>query len=156
MKQDKSADLRKLDRDDPQVYARPRWRHATRVFGALTVIVFNITMIGSNIDRYHKGKTLTFERELVAYILLLLCDLMILLPILVEVDIAKVTDDKLILKTTFFKTAIPWTAITEFKLPRYLIYGIVRTNRCFYLINRKLIPRFDRLAREISSRVNTD
>jgi hypothetical protein len=140
---------------DPNFFARPRWRHATRVFGALVVLMFNVTMIGANIDYFTKhGKTHGLKQEIGGYSLLLICDLLILLPIILEVDSARITDDKLILKTTFFKREIPWTTFTEFKRPPMLVYGILRTPRCFYLINRREMDRYDDLAQNIKARAH--
>lgn len=143
-----------MDKDDPTVYARPRWRHATRVFGALVVVFMNIAAFMSTLTRWQAGGLLSFEKELVMVSVVIVCDLMILLPTLLEVDMAKITDDKLILKLTFWKIALPWAKITSFKRPSMFVFAVVRTGRCFYLINRRQISRFDQLAENIAARTS--
>ena len=155
MSQKKKPASTSLSTKDPNVYARPRWRHATRVFGAVVVLMFNFTVLAANIDRYAHGRHLHYTKELFTYVLLGFCDLVILMPIIFEVDILKITDDNLIIKTVFFKKAIPWEAVTEFKKPRFLVYAIIKTGRCFYLINRRTIARFDQLAQNISAKLDS-
>jgi hypothetical protein len=144
--------LTEIDRDDPAVFTRPRWVQAVRLFGCTILLMLNFCLTMSIIDRHSHGFQIILLQELVTILFVLFLDVIILLPMAFEVDMAKITDEGLVLKTTFRKKLIPWNEITSFKAPVYLKLAILRTRGCFYLINKRQLKRYDQLAGTISSK----
>lgn len=135
------------------VFARTRVQNAFRVFGMLVVICLNITSIGSFCDRLTHHLPINPIFELVSLIVVLFFDVTILLPIVFEVDSATAEPDRLILKTTLFKKSIPWSNIVELRSPVYMRIAILRTKRCFYLINKRQISRYDELSAIVTDKL---
>jgi len=135
-------------------YTRPKWKHATRVFGVLILLLLNFSMVMSDIERHSKHMQLDFGKEALTYLVLLFFDITILLPLIFEVNQVDVNSEQLILKTIFFAAKLKWADIVYFKKPLYLKFGIVRTRRCIYLINKKDIKNFDDLAETIMARTH--
>ena len=142
---------KKFSPDDSGVYARPRWRHASRIFGALIVVMLNISAVMTAVTSHSQGLKFNIK-EVPIFLVVLLCDLTILLPIICEVDMAKLTDECLILKTTFYNRSIPWGDISAFKAPTFMVFSYIKVGRCFYLINKRHTRGYDQLAQAISSR----
>ena len=125
-----------------------------RVFGVVLLVVLNVALIMSDVERFNKHLKFSFAHEFISYIALLLLDVTILLPILFEVDQAEATREHLILKTIFWKAKLTWDQIVSFKTPPMLKFSVLKTARCFYLINKRDIKRFDELAEIINKHVN--
>jgi hypothetical protein len=140
---------------DPSfVYSRARWRHGIRVFGVGILLLLNVSMVGSLSTRRTNGHPIPWSSDLQLIGLVLFCDISVLLPMLVEVDKAQALEDKLVLNTMFWKAKIPYEAIVSFKSPVYLKFSIVRTRRCFYLLNKRQLEKYDQLAKVIDIRRN--
>ena len=140
---------KKISKDDPSVFSRARWRHAVRMFGAFIVIFLNIGLVMSMFERHGKQLPIQLANELVAILFVLFIDVIILLPALLEVDMARVADDGLVLKVLLFTKFIPWSDIKAFHRPRWLKVAILKTERCFYLINKRELRDFEVLAANI-------
>jgi len=155
MSDDKKKQVRKaahIDPDDPAVFTRPRWVQGIRMFGCVIMFMLNFTLIMSVIDRHSHGFVMVLAQELVTIVFVTFLDVLIVLPMFFEVDMAKVTDDGLILKTTFYKKFVPWSEIVSLKAPIFLKLAIMRTKGCFYLINKRQLRRYEQLAATISSK----
>lgn len=138
---------------DPSfVYSRARWRHAIRMFGVGILLVLNVSMIGALSTRRPTSHPIPLSADLQLIGLVLFCDVTVLFPFLVEVDKAQALEDKLVLNTMFFKAKIPYADIVSFKAPGYLKFSIVRTRRCFYLLNKRQLEKYDQLAKVIDVR----
>jgi len=137
-----------------QTFQRPRWKHGVRIFGFIVMLALNVSMIGADVERAGKHIELVWFHELIMYIALLVIDATLLLPIVFEVDKAIVQDSRLTLKTLFWTTKLPWTNLVSFKSPRMLKFGILKTLKCFYLINRRDIRGYEQLAQTIIQRID--
>jgi hypothetical protein len=137
-----------------EVFQRARWKHGMRIFGVVLMCVLNVALVMSDIERMGKHLQFSISHEVISYVALLILDVTILLPLLFEVDSLEVLQDKLILKTIFWKAKLDWNQIISFKTPPMLKFAILKTARCFYLINRRDIKRFAELAELILKHIN--
>lgn len=130
-------------------YQRARWKHGMRIFGIVLMVVLNISLVMSDIERAQKSAHFSLLHELITYVALLLLDTTVLLPLLFEVDKVEVFQDLLVLKAVFWTAKLKWEDIQYFKLPPMLKFAILRSQRSFYLINKRDIRNYPQLAESI-------
>jgi hypothetical protein len=140
-------------------FQRPRWKHGTRIFGFIVMAVLNVSLVMSDVERIGKHHELSLIQEVITYLALIVIDATLLLPIVFEVDKVIVQDSRLILKTLFWTAKPPWSDLISFSNPKMLKFGILKTKflktkKIFYLINRRDIRGYDRLAQILSERIN--
>lgn len=138
--------------EDKRLYKRHWAKTAIRAFFAIIIIMLNVTTVMSDIERHSKNMGLSWQQEIFMFLFLVLIDVTILIPVLFEVRSVEVTPDHLTMQTLFFKRSVPWGSIVQFKQWRFIVYALVRTPRCFYLINRRDIKGFPELAQTIMER----
>ncbi len=135
------------------LYKRPLWVHFIRYFGLIVIIVLNVSMVMANIEHHQKGEVIDISKEIICYLFLLLIDATMLFPILFEINSAKVTLEGIRIGTTLWRRTYKWQDIVKFNRgPSYLKLAIIKTKRCFYLINKKDVKEFDMLAKVIEAR----
>lgn len=125
-----------------------------RWFGLIVVVTLNIAMTGSNFRLRASGR-LDLAHELLSYFFLAFLDAVFLLPTILEVNSVIVTPHELILSPLLWRVVLPWEKILWCKKPVFLAYAIVKTRRCFYLINKRDIPEFDQLLETITARLKS-
>jgi hypothetical protein len=130
-------------------FSRARWKHWSRYFGAFVIAMLNVSLVMSTIQIHTSQPLPDIDRELLSFAFVLFFDVTVLLPIILEVDRVVVTPDKVVFKTLFWTSKVPWSEIISFKNPLVLTFAIVRTPRCFYLINKKDIRPLDELLETI-------
>ena len=91
--------------------------------------------------------------EVVSFLFLIFIDVFMLIPMILEANEVIVTPEYLTLKLLYFKKRLAWGQISEFKQWPFLVYTGVKAGRCFYLINRREIKGFNKLAQIIMERV---
>ncbi len=131
------------------VYQRARWKHGMRIFGIVLMVVLNISLVMSDIERAGKAAHFSLIHELITYVALFLLNTTVLMPLLFEVDKIEVLNDMLILKAIFWTAKLKWEDIQYFKTPPMLKFAILKSQRCFYLINKRDIKKFADLADSI-------
>jgi hypothetical protein len=154
MAKDKKSKSDKIPTTQPAfeakvLYQRARWKHGTRIFGIVLMTVLNISLVMSDIERANKAAHFSLIHELITYLALFLLDTTVLMPLLFEVDKIEVLNDKLILKAIFWTAKLRWEDIQYFKTPPMLKFAILKSQRCFYLINKRDIKNFSELADSI-------
>ena len=117
------------------------------------IIVLNFSMFMSLIDRIAHKNTMPLHMELVSFLFLIFIDVVMLIPMILEANEVLVTPEYLTLKMLFFKKRLAWSQINEFKQWPFLVYTGIKSGRCFYLINRREIKGFEKLAKIITERV---
>jgi Bacterial PH domain len=140
---------------EPEEYKRSRWRHGSNVLKVLIIVILNIGLVGSAIDRHNQGFPLKWQQELLTGIFVLFCDVTILIPTILEADAVTISDDKITIKCLFFKRSIAWTEITEFRSPNYVRIATLRTRRGFYLLNKRTLPGYEQLEKTIRQHTGT-
>lgn len=134
-------------------FKRPLWVHFVRYFGLIVIIVLNVSMVMANLEHHQKGEVIDVTKEIVCYLFLLLIDATMLFPIIFEINSAKVSLEGIVIGTTLWRKKYKWTDIVKFNRgPSYLKLALIKTQRCFYLINKKDVRDFDILAAIIESR----
>jgi len=91
--------------------------------------------------------------ELMSFLFLVFIDVAMLIPMILEANEVIVTPEYLTLKMLYFKKRLAWSQISEFRRWPFLVYTAVKSGRCFYLINKREIKGFDKLAKIIEERV---
>ena len=137
-----------LSRDQ---FSRPRWRQVVSLFGLVILIGLNISMVMSDLQLSRLGH-LPWQRQLVSYGVLFLLDLTCLIPLLFEVDKVDLGEDELTLKMIVWRRRLKWQAIRSVRKVGHMV--ILRTARCFYLINKRPVRRADELAEIIARRTS--
>jgi hypothetical protein len=127
--------------ENKREYRRARWKHFVRYFGLFTVLLLNISLIGSNIHLAANHR-MDLKHLLLSYVLLVTLDVIFLLPTIFEVDKVVVTDELLIMSTLLWRAKLPWATVKSCVKPAWLAYAIVKTQRCFYLINKRDMKEF--------------
>lgn len=125
-----------------EYFQRARWKHWLHLFGFTVILLLNFSLIQETLQLSTDPRAHTFVEQLPSLLLLLLVDLTMLPPIIFEVDKLIATSDKLIVNTLLWQAKIPWDAIVAIWSPIYMAYAVVRTKRCFYLINKRDIQPF--------------
>ena len=135
-------------------FKRARWKHWSRYFGFFVIGMLNISLVMSTIQIHMTQPLPDIDRELLSFAFVLFFDVTVLIPILLEVDQVVVTPDKIIFKTLFWTSKVPWSEIISFKNPLLLTFAIVRTPRYLYLINKKDIRPLDELLETIQYKLS--
>ncbi len=139
--------------EDREVFKRHWFRHVSRVFISVIIVALNFCMIMSSIDKYRHGTAMPIHMELISLLFLVFIDVVMLIPMILEANEVIVTPEYLTMKLLFFKKRLAWSQVSEFKQWPFLVYTGVKAGRCFYLINRREIKGFDKLAQIIMERV---
>ncbi|MCC7529604.1 MAG: hypothetical protein IT342_13855 [Candidatus Melainabacteria bacterium] len=139
--------------EDKEVFKRHWFRHVSRVFISVIIVALNFCMIMSSIDKYRHGTAMPIHMELLSLLFLVFIDVVMLIPMILEANEVIITPEYLTLKLLFFKRRLSWSQVSEFKQWPFLVYTGVKAGRCFYLINRREIKGFDKLAQIIMERL---
>ncbi len=115
------------------------------LFGFTIILLLNFSLIQAALQISADPHAHSFTEQLPSLLLLLLVDLTMLPPLVFEVDKLIATSDKLIIKTLLWQVKIPWDAIVAIWSPIYMAYAVIRTKRCFYLVNKRDIQPFGEL-----------
>jgi len=134
-------------------YKRRTRTHVFRWLMFIFVVGLNIAMTMSFLERSYKHMAMQVGPELVQFLFLLACDMYFLPTAIFEVNYITVRGEELILANLLWKTKLSRRDIVSFVAPRWLTWGLLRTPRCFYLINRADIPHFDELAALIEQKL---
>lgn len=122
-------------------FQRARWKHIVRLFGLFIVVTLNISLVLSNL-RLMMSYRMDLGHALFSFAILIVLDVLFLLPTIFEVDSVVVTPDSLNLNALLWRAKLPWSQVLSCNKPTYLAFAIVKTARCFYLINKRDIPDF--------------
>lgn len=144
---------KKEDEPGVETYKRPLWKHLLRYAVVSTILLLNVGMVGSLVERSGHGQSMDIFKELFFFAFAGIVNLLFGVPAVFEVNRARVDDESLELNTLLWRTRLKWGEVLEFEQPRFLKFAILRTRRCFYLINRRDIIAFDSLARSIMDKM---
>lgn len=149
----RQARRRTLELPAEAVFKRPLWVHLIRYFGLLVIIVLNVSMVMANIEHHMKNEVIDISKEIICYLFLLLIDATMLFPIVFEINSAKVSLESITIGTTLWRVTLKWQDVIKFNRgPDYLKLALIKTRKCFYLINKKDMKEFDMLAAVIEAR----
>ncbi len=139
--------------EDKTVFKRHWFKHFSRYFFSFLIVGLNIFTALSTVERYRKGVAMPIEMQIWNYLFLIFIDLFMLLPMVLEANTVEITPEYMYLKMLYFNKKLAWKDIESFKEWPFLIYTAVKSRGCFYLINRREIKGFPKLAEIITERV---
>lgn len=148
---------RELSASGPEkviTFKRARWKHWVRSFGVCVIVILNISLVLSTIDIHRMHAIPDIRREILSFLVVIFFDLLVLIPTILEVDQVMATPEKVVLKTLLWTSRVPWKEISGFFNPIYLTCMILRTPRCFYLINKRDIQPLEELIQTIEFKRN--
>ena len=131
-------------------FQRARWKHWVRYFGVFVMFFLNISLVLATIEIHTRPTSIDIWRELLSYVIVAFFDLTVFLPTFFEVDKLEATQDKLIVSTLFWKSKIPWKEIRAFHNWVWFTFAVLKTPRCFYLINKRDVKPIDELLETIA------
>jgi len=134
-------------------YKRRTRTHVFRWLMFIFLAGLNIAMIMSFLERLYKHVPMQVGPELVQFLFLIACDMYFLPTAIFEVNYVTLCGEELTVATLLWKSKLARKDIVSFVAPRWLTWGLLRTPRCFYLINRADIPNFDELADNIEQKL---
>lgn len=130
-------------------FKRARWKHFVRYFGVFVIVMLNISLVLSTMEIHRTHAMPDIKREILSFLLVGFFDLLVLIPTILEVDEVVATPEKVVLKTLFWTSKVPWGKLISFVNPVYLTCIILRTPRCLYLINKRDLKPIDELIETI-------
>jgi hypothetical protein len=139
--------------EEKEVFKRHWFKHFSRICISLIIVALNVCMVMSSVDRMLHGGSMPIHMELLSFLFLAFIDITMFVPMVLEANEVIATPSHLTLKLLYFKKTLAWSQISEFKTWNFLVYAGVKSGRCFYLINRREIKGFDKLAKIIAERV---
>lgn len=83
--------------------------------------------------------------EVFQFLFVLFIDAYMLPSLLFEINSLAIGENGLEIGALLWRTRVPYEDVVSFKVPTMLTWAILRTKRCFYLINRRDIPKFQEL-----------
>jgi hypothetical protein len=131
----------------------PAWKLAFRVIGFSLVVFLTVALILSDMALHRFTSHSYSLREISLYVVLLCFNAMILIPAVFEVRLAKSTPDALILRTLWWGAKVSWKEIVQFRNPSYLKFALIRTRRCFYLLNKRDLSNYTLLESSLNSQI---
>ena len=121
----------------------PLWKVAVRLVGFSLVVFLNLSLLMSSVTYHHGVKPHAHQfNEPLLYGVLMFFNILILIPALFEVRWLKMSSEGLQLATLLWKSRLSWQDIVEFRHPAYLKVALLRTRRCFYILNRRDLTNY--------------
>lgn len=142
-----------VDPEQPHKFKRSLWRHLIRYPAAGMLALLNVAIFMSFVERLPRYQHMDPFRELFFFGTVAFIDIFLFVPIVFEVNRIETDKDGLSLSTLLWRTRLKWEHITHFEQPKYLKFAIVRTPRCFYLLNKYHLKPFYELAAIISAKM---
>jgi hypothetical protein len=142
-----------IDVDKPHQFKRPLWKHLLRYPAAIMLVVLNVAIFMSFIERLPQHRVMDPLRELFFFGMVGFIDVFMFLPIILEVNRIETDRDGLKVSALFWKARLRWDQITKFEQPRFLKFAVIRTPRSFYLLNKYDLKPFFELAEIISAKM---
>lgn len=145
-----------VDPDSPHTYQRSAWKHYIRYPAVFMLLLLNVAIVMSFIERIPKHQTMDPLKEAFFFLFVLFIDLFWLVPMIFEVNKVDTDSDGVRVSTLFWKSQFPWDRILKFEQPRFLKFALMRTARCFYLINKYDLKPYYELAAIIAAKMPSE
>ena len=127
--------------------SRMRRKHYMRLFFFFCLFLLNVASPLSLINRLLvDSRTVQVSAELFHFLCIFVIDIYMVPSVIFEVDELTIREDGLTIKALLWRRDFRFDQIVAFQNHRNFLWAILRTARCFYLINRREIKGFDKLA----------
>ncbi|MBX9671648.1 MAG: hypothetical protein K2X93_28930 [Candidatus Obscuribacterales bacterium] len=142
--------------DEPHSYQRSNWKHFIRYPAVCMLGLLNVALVMSFLERLPKHQTMDPFKEGFFFLFVLFIDLFWLVPMILEVNKVQTDSKGVRVSTLFWKSQFSWDKILRFEQPRFLKFAVVRTARCFYLINKYDLKPYYELAAIIEAKMPSE
>lgn len=122
--------------------SRQRKRHYIKFFFFIILLLLNGGSIVSLLGRLISHGHVELVAELFHFLMVAIIDIYMVPPIIFEVDSVTVYKGSIELKALLWKRRLKFEEIRGYQVHPHMIWAIVSTPRCFYLINKRDIDRF--------------
>ncbi|MBP7861493.1 hypothetical protein KA183_07415 [bacterium] len=138
-----------FDIDANHSFKRAAWKHILRIFWVSVVVVLNVAMVASFIERYQDHRLLHPAREIFFFMFLLLIDVFMAGPMILEANKVETDKDAITLHLLAWRVRIPWQEVREFSQPSFIKFTILFSKHCRYFMNKYDLKDFGQLAQII-------
>ncbi|MCW5822243.1 MAG: hypothetical protein KIT34_05535 [Cyanobacteria bacterium TGS_CYA1] len=138
-----------FDIDANHSFKRALWKHILRIFWVLVVVVLNVAMVGSFVDRYQDHRLLHPAREIFFFMFLALIDVFMAAPMILEANKVDTDKEAITLHLLAWRVRIPWQEVREFSQPSFIKFTILFSKNCRYFLNKYDLNNFNQLAQII-------
>lgn len=145
-----------IDPNVPHVYKRAGWKHYVRYFAASTLFLLNVAITMSFIERMGRHHAMDPFKEIFFFGFVLFIDIFMLLPLIFETNRVETDAEGIKMTTLLWKTRVPWDKVLRFEQPQFLKFAILRTAKCFYLLNKRDLKPYFELASIIISKTSAN
>lgn len=143
-----------VDPNEPHEFKRAMWIHLIRYPMSLILLLLNVALVMSFLERLPKHQLMDPFKELFFFGVVGFIDVFLFIPIVFEVNRIATDATGLKLTTLYWKVRLSWDQLIAFEQPRFLKFAMLRTKRSFYLLNKyDLKPTYFELAEIISAKM---
>jgi hypothetical protein len=127
---------------DQVVSQMDKWSRLWRIVGLVLVVGLSFAIVGEESTATHFPYRISWQRELINFLILFFFNAIILFPLLFEAWFVKVDRSGVELRALFWRSQRNWSAVSEFRNPSYLKFALLRSGRLFYLLNKRALPEY--------------
>jgi hypothetical protein len=142
-----------VDVNVPHAYRRPLWKHIVRYPAAFFLILLNVAVVMSFIERFPQHRAMDPFRELFFFAMVGFIDIFMFLPILLETNKIETDSDGLKVAALLWGVRLKWDQVVAFNQPKYLKFAILKTKRGMYFLNKYDLKPFYEVAEIISAKM---
>ena len=144
------------DKDEQKVLykcSRLRRKHYMRLFFFFCLFLLNAASLLSLINRLVDHRAVQVSAELFHFLCVFVIDIYMVPSVIFEVDELTVREDGLTVKALLWQRHLRFEQVVSFQNHKNFLWAILRTARCFYLINKRDMKNFDQLVEILDSRL---
>jgi hypothetical protein len=146
-----------LTLDVPRVFERSGWQNIVRWLALGVILAMDTMCVLSTVQHaMAQGATGAFiGKQLISYVLLFICNCAVLPSIIFEAKRVEAFEDRLVIYNLLYKKTLRWEDIRQVVAPMFLKFAILKTQRFFYLINKRDVERFQDLIQIIRDKAES-
>lgn len=134
--------------------SRQRRKHYMRLFFFCCLFLLNVASPLSLINRlFVDARTVQVSAELFHFLCIFVIDIYMVPSVIFEVDELTIREDGLTIKALLWRRDFCFDQIVDFQNHKNFLWAILRTTRCFYLINKRDMKNFEQLVEILDSRL---
>lgn len=117
------------------------------------VLLLNIATVMSLAGHIVRQESINWASEAVQFLFNIAFTVYMVPTLLLECQSVEVTEHGVNLRVLLWKSRLGFSEVELFQVFRFFTWSILRTSRCFYLINRRDLANFDQLMLILCTRV---
>lgn len=132
---------------------RKRSLHRKRLFFFVCLVMLNFSGPLSLASRLLRHGDPNWGAEIFHLVCVIVIDLYMVPSVIFEVDSVEVNESGLVIKNLLWKSTPTFAEVKSFDVRQFFVWAILKTRRCFYLINRRDLPNAEELIALLQSRL---